>query len=143
MKKKLKGRPRIPQMTKFETNYIPEPNTGCWLWTGLINNSGYGRVYIDGVNKPAHRLAYRLFNGSIPNDLTVDHRCNTPSCVNPQHLDLLSRSDNSKKAWLFKPKKTTCKWGHSLDNNVYVQVVEGKKHRHCKTCQKLRDRAKV
>ena len=76
----------------------PEPNTGCWLWTGGTTNSGYGSLWVEtesGRKKVgAHRIAYQCVYGSIPPKMTIDHRCKIKRCVNPSHLRLLSHREN-------------------------------------------------
>jgi len=80
----------------FEAKYIPEPNCGCWLWTGATNSRGRGSVGIPGSRQTitAHRLAYLLFRGPIPDGLHVLHSCDMPLCVNPDHLFLGTHQDN-------------------------------------------------
>lgn len=74
----------------------PEPNSGCWLWSGYVNDQGYG--YICRNRKPrlisAHRSSYELFVGEIPKDKEIDHRCRVRSCVNPGHLMAVTRREN-------------------------------------------------
>jgi hypothetical protein len=72
----------------IEDNSIPEPNTGCWLWTGSLNGRGY-------ANNAAHRQSYASHHGPIPKGIVVRHKCDQPSCVNPGHLELGTYSDNA------------------------------------------------
>ena len=84
---------------RFEEKYIPEPNTGCWLWTGGVTGgvSGpklYGVMKIKGKRAMAHRVAYELYVGEIPEGLIIDHLCRQPCCVNPDHLEPVTPSEN-------------------------------------------------
>ncbi len=77
----------------FWRDVSPEPNTGCWLWAGIVYPKGYGRLSAEGRRHRAHRVAYSLFRGD-PGPMHVLHRCDTPSCVNPSHLFLGTNLDN-------------------------------------------------
>jgi len=79
---------------RFYAKTTPEPNTGCLLWTGATDACGYGRFSLNGRNGSAHRIAYELSVGEIPNDLHVLHHCDIPSCVNSEHLFLGTHHDN-------------------------------------------------
>lgn len=80
---------------RFHAKYIPEPNSGCWLWDAAVSTGGYGRIG-DGSSKvlQAHRVAYEIHRGPIPPGLNVCHRCDVPLCVNPEHLFLGTQREN-------------------------------------------------
>lgn len=65
----------------------------CWPWTAG-KRLGYGRLYVAGRKETAHRLAYALAVGPIPEGLCVLHRCDNPGCCNPAHLFLGTQADN-------------------------------------------------
>lgn len=67
---------------------------GCWLWTGSRRRDGYGQLSWDGRTYQAHRLAWELHNGAIPESLIVLHECDHPPCVRPDHLRLGTYSEN-------------------------------------------------
>lgn len=67
---------------------------GCWLWSGSTNGHGYGRLARSGKLHGAHRFAYEHFIGPIPNGLDLDHLCRVRLCVNPSHLEPVTRGEN-------------------------------------------------
>lgn len=75
---------------------LPEPNSGCWLWTGTVDRKGYGRIKVHGRHVGAHRVAYRVFVGADPQDLLICHRCDVPGCINPDHLFIGTSTDNAR-----------------------------------------------
>lgn len=66
----------------------------CWLWTGKLNDRGYGSIFILGKQTRVHRFVYECYNGPIPNGLLVRHTCDIRNCVNPNHLLTGTSQDN-------------------------------------------------
>lgn len=114
------------------------PDLGpCWLWLGATTK-GYGRIGT-GVGKgvaQAHRVAYELEIGPIPEGLTLDHLCVNPPCVNPAHMEPVTDAENIRRGsgWaglLFR--KTHCKYGHEFtEANTFREPDGG---RSCLTCK--------
>jgi hypothetical protein len=72
-----------------------QKSDGCWQWTAYRDPMGYGRFRLNGEARLAHRVSWEMHNGSIsPEDLCVLHKCDNPSCVNPDHLFLGDRIAN-------------------------------------------------
>ena len=71
--------------------------SNCWLWQGYICKRMYPRFYIQGRSCAlAHRASYALFNGPINRNKVIHHKCNNTKCVNPEHLEQLTQSENMK-----------------------------------------------
>ncbi len=66
----------------------------CWVFTGSLNNKGYGNFALNGKLDKAHRVAYEYYIGPIPENTMVLHRCDNPPCCNPNHLFLGTAKDN-------------------------------------------------
>lgn len=97
-----RNRPKtLPQPTTADINRFfgfvsVDEDTGCWNWTGYKNAKGYGQFGFHGKVVWAHRFAYRAFKTRLPGDRQVHHaeHCLNPSCVNPDHLEILTIADN-------------------------------------------------
>ncbi len=94
----LSAADRATLLARFESLYIPEPNSGCWLWLGTETRATltYGVIHYRQHACRAHRVSYELFCGPIPAGELVRHKCDTPLCVNPDHLVLGSYYDNNR-----------------------------------------------
>lgn len=124
-----------------------EKTPTCWLWRGATNGR-YGHLGAGRAgegNRYAHRVAYELLVGEIPDGLTIDHLCKNPLCVNPDHLEAVTHAANIMRgpgASAANARKTHCPQGHPFDEeNTYFAPGTG--DRRCRTCDKARDRARV
>lgn len=104
---------------------------GCWLWAGAFSSGGYGHYR----NKSAHRVVYEALVGPIPQGLDLDHLCRVRACVNPRHLEPVTRQENLRRSPLvgkFKPRKAVCQRGHAMvDGNL---KISRNGDRRCRTC---------
>lgn len=87
---------RLSPASAIVTFGIPEPNTGCLLWSGPTQANCYGAIKCDGRWQLAHRVAYQLAFGPFPDELCVCHKCDTPGCIEPAHLFLGTNADNHR-----------------------------------------------
>lgn len=85
-----------PIRERLEANSTPITESGCWLWTGLTCQRGYGRLRINLKTKFAHRVSYELHKGLIPEGMLVCHKCDTPLCINPDHFFLGTHQENMR-----------------------------------------------
>jgi hypothetical protein len=105
----------------FETHVHIHEN-GCWIWQRAKTKAGYGQLSVQGKVYYAHRLAYMLYHGSYRDNLRVLHTCDTPACVNPQHLFLGTQKDNmhdaQRKGRAIKPPI------HSGEHHHFAKITE-------------------
>ena len=108
---------------------------GCWMWTGR-QIKGYGQY----GSRLAHRVAYLLLVGPIPDGLEIDHTCRRPLCVNPAHLEPVTRAENQRRR---SEAQTHCKHGHEFTpENTYRMRHGGRKCRACGAAEARRYRAR-
>ncbi len=94
------SRKRRRSPRSLEDLYIPEPNSGCWLFLGALTHNGYGKLRgADGDyrDEKAHRVFYERTKGPIPAGLQLDHLCKVTSCVNPDHLEVVTGAINCQR----------------------------------------------
>jgi len=72
----------------------------CWNWTGYLNRAGYGRFMHEGRMQLSHRVSYETLVASIPEGLVIDHLCRNPRCVNPDHLEPVTKAENTRRGLL-------------------------------------------
>lgn len=113
---------------------------GCWQWKAG-RNDGYGRFKLRGHHVYAHRFAYEMLIGSVPDGLTLDHLCRNRACVNPSHLEPVSNRVNVLRGvgmGARHARATRCPQGHPYDEtNTYLDT-EG--FRSCRSCRRTRNR---
>ena len=108
----------------------------CWPWAGYVRPTGYGDVWADGRRDSAHRWVYETLVGPIPVGLDLDHVCRSRSCVNPAHLEPVTRSDNLRRSP--RSNRTACPKGHNFSvENTYVRPSGY--YRYCRTCHRQKE----
>jgi hypothetical protein len=113
----------------------------CWLWQGARKQTGlgYGQIHRqEGGNIYAHRFAYELEVGPIPDGMTIDHLCRTPACVRPTHLEPVTVRENLRRGTglgVVNAQKTHCPKGHEYDL-LNTRFYRGE--RNCRACDRLR-----
>ncbi len=126
---------------RFWKKVAVEGGSGCWLWTAAKYSNGYGAFYPSGKPRRsalAHRYAYRHLIGEVPDGLDLDHLCRVRNCVNPAHLEPVTRSENL----LRKPKRQTvipaeCKNHHAMTSaNTYLPPGGSWACKECRRNQK-------
>jgi hypothetical protein len=120
----------------FVERIEPEPNSGCWLWVGGLTRNGYGSFCLYDAGRQttsrAHRFAYELLVGPIPDGLQLDHLCRVRSCVNSRHMEPVTSRENSLRGVGLAAQnivKTHCPRGHQYD-------MELKGRRWCSVCRR-------
>jgi hypothetical protein len=124
----------------------------CWVWTAARSQTGYGNFAVrvgPGQQRwlQAHQVAFELRRGPIPDGLEIDHLCRNRACVNPDHLEPVTRRENVRRGAAGKrfSERTHCGSGHEYTalNTIVVIRKNGQPLRRCKACEKIwRDKAR-
>lgn len=126
---------------RLAAKFTPDPETGCWEWTGCRDSAGYGRVQRLTYGTPmAYRAVYEDRFGPIPDGLTLDHLCRNRGCVNPDHLEPVPQRENVRRGVskvAAQMAQTACLRGHDFSEHGYISS-QGK--RRCRSCDAIRDR---
>ena len=130
--------PSFPE-TRFWPKVDKRSSDECWLWTAARDTAGYGQFNVRGKHIRAHRFAYELLVGPIPEKRVIDHLCRNRDCVNPAHLEPVTNRENILRG-VSKPaiyaSRTHCSQGHLYSNdNTYFRPDGGRK---CRACEHLR-----
>lgn len=130
--------PTVPPMPWHFWNKVAIGD-GCWEWQANRVGGKYGQFIRDGIPRQAHRVAWEITFGPIPEGILVCHHCDNPPCCRPDHLFLGTNKDNSQdmvgKGRHKEQRKTSCPKGHPLDG----RLTSGK--RYCLTCNRENQRA--
>lgn len=130
-------RPRKDMEPRFWEKVDQSPENGCWLWVGAIDKNGYRQMRVTPNTLKAHRIAYELLVGPIPDGLILLHSCDSRRCVNPAHLSVGTYKDNyddmmRKGRNPNNVRRETCSKGHPhIPENRYY--LRGKSW--CKICR--------
>jgi hypothetical protein len=138
------------QIEKFWSKVeVPYQPSCCWEWQGLFTKGGYGRYFTYSVDKIrryllAHRVAYTILIGDIPEDLEIDHLCRNRQCVNPDHMEPVTSLENQIRSFSVtgvNSRKTHCIHGHEFTDANTGRSKQGR--RYCLTCKRRSSRKRV
>lgn len=112
-----------------------DQDSDCWIWTGYLHSqTGYPYSSLDGKGQLAYRVTYQLLVGPIPDGLELDHLCNTPECVNPDHLEPVTHAENMRR---IRDRQMSCrKAGHDWTNPKNVRT-RANGARYCAECERI------
>src|SRR5690606_38343057 len=86
----------LNRSSKFRFEEKVAKSIGCWNWSARVDDQGYGHFYNGKSMSLAHRFSFELYRGPIPKGMQVDHMCHNHRCVNPDHLQVVTPSENNE-----------------------------------------------
>jgi len=135
-------------LKRFWARVEYDPNSGCWLWTGSDRGNGYGCFNLTTSKGNyhtalAHRYAYTQLVGPVDPKMVLDHKCRTPFCVNPVHLEPVSTGENTKRSPAWIGRVTHCPHGHEYTPENIAPIFRKGAYvgRKCRACHRVRQRA--
>lgn len=131
-------------MSSLPSNFWAKTRTtDCIIWTGAVNTKGYPCFGVNGKSELAHRLAYEDAHGPIPEGYTIDHTCRVRSCVNVDHLEVVTIAENNRRkkvvGGLFVGGE--CIRGHAITDLTIYRHPRG--HAECRVCRAENKRARA
>lgn len=119
---------RVADHPLWSNLYVLPGDDGCWLWTGGINENGYGQITFEGFHGYTHRLAYKLTKGKIPRGKNVCHECDVRQCCRPKHLIADTQLGNVQAAI----KRGRARWPERIPQPTHAQRTRGEQHHSSK-----------
>lgn len=110
----------------------------CWIWQGAKDSTGYGYVGRNQTgSRSVHRVMYIIKYGMVPKELDLDHKCRSKHCINPDHLEPVTRSENLRRGYKARGELKACHRGHPYVEGSYYDYGRGKM---CKECLRVAER---
>lgn len=122
---------------RITTRVNIDPATGCWIWPGARTRGGYGTINVGGRTRLTHRVVYAAIVGPIPHGYELDHHvCRVTLCCNPDHLEAVTPSENSRRQKAERLSRTAPRTPPRICPRQHLIWDDGE----CRRCQELQVR---